>query len=157
MIRKQPENTQWFEYVNRNPKNVRTTDCVIRGLAGAVNKSWEDVYKELFSLAIRYSRPAEDDFIVEKYLENNGAIRIAQPRTCSGKKLYGREVCGLIQEGKFIDNDGVVIPYKNYYLNLGSGHAACIVNGKIQDIWNSSLEKVGKMWAIPKEGVYDYE
>lgn len=149
-MRKIPENTKWFQFKNENPKNIRTTDCVIRGLAGALKQPWEVIYKELFYLAMKYCRPAEDDYIVEKFLYLKGAIRISQPRRRNGKKLRGQEVCELIQEGKFVDNDGVVIPYKNYYLHLGSGHAACIVDGKVQDIWNSSLEKVGKMWAIPQ-------
>ena len=157
MIRKQAEDTKWFHFKNLNPKGLRTTDCVVRGLAGALNQDWETTYRELFELGLKHSRPPEDDIIVEKYLKLKGAIRIAQPKTALGTKLYGQEVCGLIQEGKFIDNNGVVIPYKNYYLNLGFGHAACIVDGKIQDIWNSSYEKVGKMWAIPQGGTYDYK
>lgn len=156
MIRKQPEDTKWFHFKNENPKGLRTTDCVVRGLAGALSQDWETTYRALFELSIKYSRPPEDDVIVEKYLKLKGAIRIAQPKTLSGAKLSGQEVCGLIQEGKFIDNNGCVLPYKNYYLNLGSGHAACIVNGRIQDIWNSSYEKAGKMWAIPQGGTYDY-
>lgn len=148
MIRKVPEDTKWFHFKNENPMGIRTTDCVIRGLAGALGDTWGNVYKQLFALAMHYSRPATDDFIVEKLLESKKAVRIAQPKKRDGTKFTAQEVCELIQEGKFIDNNGVVILYNSYYLNLGSGHAGCIVDGKVQDIWNSSYEKVGKMWGI---------
>lgn len=156
MIKKVPEDTKWFRFKNLNPRGLCTTDCVVRGLSGALNQTWETTYSELFQLSMKYSRPPEDDVCVEKYLQSKGAIRIAQPKARDGTKLCGHEVSELIQDGTFVDNDGVVIPYKNYFLNLGAGHAACIVDGKIQDIWNSSYEKVGKMWAIPQGGVYDY-
>lgn len=157
MIKKVPEDTKWFRFKNVNPKGLRTTDCVVRGLAGALTQEWETIYREVFELGLKLCRPPEDDVVIEKYLQSKGAIKIGQPKTVFGTKLYGQEVCDLIQTGKFVDKEGVVLPYKNYYLHLGAGHAACIVDGKIQDIWNSGFEKAGKMWAIPQGGIYDYE
>ena len=36
-----------FIKYNNNPKQNKTNDCVIRSISLALNKSWEDVYKDL--------------------------------------------------------------------------------------------------------------
>ena len=35
-------------------------------------------------------------------------------------------------------------------IEVGSYHCSCIIDGRINDIWNCSYDKVGKMWAIIK-------
>ena len=41
------------QFKNLNPKGLRTTDCVVRGLAGALNRDWETTYRELFELGLK--------------------------------------------------------------------------------------------------------
>lgn len=149
-IRKIPEDTEYFRYFNANPRNHRVGDCVVRALSTALKQGWEQTYREIFELGMRKGMPPEEDSIVEAYLKLKGAIKFSQPRKRNGTKMTGEEVCFLIQDGSFVDNDGVYIPFTDYYLNLGTHHASCIVDGKIVDIWNCSKGKVGKMWAIPK-------
>ncbi len=148
-IKKIPAETDYFHYHNANPKNHRVGDCVVRALSTALGQSWEQTYRDIFELGMRRGMPPEEDSVIETYLKSKGAIKFAQPRKRDRSKMTGEEVCFLIQDGSFIDNDGVHIPYTTYYLNLGTHHASCIVDGKVWDIWNSSKGKVGKMWAIP--------
>ena len=151
MIRKIHQDTQYFTFENTNPKGYRTTDCVVRAIANVLSQTWEKTYRDLFELGMKYSRPPEDDLIVEKYMKMNNAIKLAQPRKRDNTKFAGTEICYLIQEGKFIDNDGVVLPYDKYLIRIGTGHVSCIISGKIHDTWNCSYDKVGIMWAVPEK------
>ena len=148
MIKKIPQDTEYYHFYNANPKGHRTTDCVIRALATALNQTWEQTYRELFEIAMKKCTPPEDESTTNEYLKRKGAIRIAQPKRLDGTKLTGEEVCFLIQDGSFVDNDGVYLPYSRYFINIGTHHASCIIDGKINDIWNCSCDKVGVMWAI---------
>lgn len=151
MIRRIPKDTEFFHFYNANPKDRRTSDCVVRALSTALNQSWEQTYKELFEIAMKKCTAPEDISCVYEYLTKKGCVRIAQPKRRDGTKFTGEEVCYLIQEGKFVDNWGVCLLYKNYFMNIGSGHCSCIIDGKINDIWNCSYDKVGVMWGVPEE------
>lgn len=148
MKRNIPNNTQYFQYYNANPRDLSTCDCYIRALATSLNKSWEDVFKELSAIAFKAKRSCGDSWVISKYLENQGAVSLPQPKKLNGKKYTGEEICKLIQEGKFIDNDGVVLDFDNYFINIGSSHCSCVIKGVLKDIWNCSYDKVGKIWGI---------
>lgn len=148
MIRKIPQDTQYFHFHNANPKGLRTTDCVVRALSTVLNQSWENTYVDLFKIGMKKCLPPEDEKVVDEYLKQKGAIKLAQPRKRDNKRFTGEEICYLIQDGSFVDNDGVHLPYTKYFINIGTGHCSCIINGKINDIWNCSYDKVGKMWAL---------
>lgn len=150
MIKRIPENTQYYTYHNANPKGRRTTDCVVRALAGVLNQSWESTYRDLFELGIKSCRPPEDDWVVNKYLELKGCLRISQPKKPDGTKFTGEEVCYLIQDNSFISNEGQNLSNYDFFINIGSGHCSCIIEGKINDTWNCSRHTVGKMWAVPR-------
>lgn len=149
MIKKIPQDTQYYQFFNKNPKGRRTTDCVVRAAATVLNQSWEQTYKDLFELGISSGRPPEDDWVVNKYLESKGCLKISQPKKIDGTKVTGEEVCHLIQEDCFISNHGMNLSNYNFFINIGTHHCSCIIKGKINDIWNCSYDKVGRMWAIP--------
>ena len=150
MIKKIPADTQYYHFFNKNPKNRRTTDCVIRALATVLNQSWEQTYRDLFEIGMKSCRPPEDGWVTDKYLDLREGIKIGQPKKSDGTKLIGEEVCYLIQENQFISNDGQNLSQYNFFINIGAGHSSCIIKGKINDIWNCSSYKVGKMWAVPQ-------
>ena len=149
MIKKIPQDTQYYHFFNKNPKGRRTTDCVVRAAATVLNQSWEQTYKDLFELGISSGRPPEDDWVVSKYLESKGCLKISQPKKIDGTKFTGEELCHLIQEDCFISNHGMNLSEYNFFINIGTHHCSCIIKGKINDIWNCSYDKVGRMWAIP--------
>lgn len=43
MIKKIPKNTASFTYFNANPKDKRSSDCVLRAISLASGKSWDEV------------------------------------------------------------------------------------------------------------------
>lgn len=145
MIKKVPQDTNYFHFYNANPKGRRAADCVVRALANVLNQTWTQTYGDLFDLAMKYYLPPEEDKIVEKYLQSKGAIKHLQPRKGDNTKITGEELCFLIQEGVWGDI------HSNYFINIGSHHCSCIINGRIEDIWNCSYEKVGRVWEIPEE------
>lgn len=150
MIKKIPKNTQYYTYYNANPQNRRTSDCVIRALAATLNQSWEQTYRDLFEIGMKYCRPPEDDWVVSKYLDLKGSFKIGQPKKSDGTKFTGEEICYLIQENQLISNEGKNLSRYDFFINIGTGHSSCIIKGKINDIWNCSYNKVGKMWAVPQ-------
>lgn len=149
MIKRIPQDTQYYHFFNKNPKDRRTTDCVVRALATALNQSWEQTYRDLFEIGMKSCRPPEDSWVTDKYLESRGCIKVNQPKQKDGTKFTGEEVCHLIQEGCFISNEDINLSKYNFVINIGSHHCSCIIKGKINDIWNCSYDKVGKMWAVP--------
>lgn len=86
MIKKIPSDTLCYHYYNINPKNRRTTDCVVRALATTLNQSWQQTYKELFDLGIPEGLPPEDDLVVVKYLKSKNCLRVNQPKKKDGSK-----------------------------------------------------------------------
>lgn len=153
MIKKIPEDTTYYQFFNKNPKDRRTSDCVVRALATALDQSWEQTYKELFEIGMKSCRPPEDDWVVSTYLNSKGCLKINQPKKRDGTKFTGEEVCHLIQEDSFVSNEGVNLSKYNFFINIGTHHCSCIIKGKINDIWNCSYDKVGKMWATLPQGV----
>lgn len=149
MIKKIPQDTQYYHFFNKNPKGRKTTDCVVRALATVLNQSWEQTYKDLFEMGMKSCRPPEDDQVVEKYLESKKCFKINQPKKKDNTKFTGEEVCHLIQENCFITNSGTNLSKYNFFINIGTHHCSCIIKGKINDIWNCSYDRVGKMWAVP--------
>ena len=149
MIKKIPQDTQYYHFFNKNPRGRRTTDCVVRAAATILNQSWKQTYEDLFDLGIDSGRPPEDDWVVNKYLESKGCLKISQPKKIDGTKFTGEEICHLIQEKCFISNEGINLSNYNFFINIGTHHCSCIIKGKINDIWNCSYDRVGRMWAIP--------
>lgn len=147
-IKKIPEDTEYFHYYNANPKNHRVGDCVVRAISTVLGQPWEQTYRDLFEIGMKKGMPPEEDSVVDTYLKSRGAIRIAQPRKRDGTKMTGEEVCFLIQDGSFISNRGVNLSGHSFYMTIGIHHASCIKNGRVNDIWNCSRNRVGKMWAV---------
>lgn len=143
MLRKIPQDTNVFHFINKNPKGLRTSDCVVRALANALDQSWEQTYKELYELGLKNSRPAEDDWTVAHYLLSKGCVRLGQPKRI-GSKYTGKELCEAIQAKTLFDLHE--LSNKRLYLNIGSYHASSIVCGHIEDIWNCSNGAVGVVW-----------
>ena len=61
-----------YVYYNANPKGKRTDDCVVRAIAEAEGRSWEDVLRQLVEYSIRtgYMVTAVENYTL--YFEENG-------------------------------------------------------------------------------------
>ena len=69
-----------YEYYNANPKNKKTTDCVVRALVVATGKSYETVLRELVELSLQTGWFIAEKRLEDRFLELNGFIKHKQPR-----------------------------------------------------------------------------
>ncbi len=134
-------NTKWFTYNNVNPKNKINGDCVIRAIANAMNKTWDEVNEDLFKYSVKYKTVLNDKHTYEKYLKDNNWIKCKQPRKDNNKRYTGRE---------FVDYLIRVNDTSNKIMLIGCHHMSSIVYKnkqlKIEDIWDCSDGCVGNYW-----------
>lgn len=127
-----PNDTTTFKYYNANPKNKRTTDCVIRAICVALDQSYEQTVKELTDVWLSTGYDMSDTKCFGKYLELKGWSKQKQPRKSDNKKYTGKE---------FVKNfKGVCVA------NIGGNHVVCIKNGRVFDIWDSTDGCIGNYW-----------
>ena len=69
-----------FIKYNKNPKNKKTNDCVIRAIATATNSSWEYIYSKLAEQGLKNGLMINDRRNWIKYLKNLGYEKQAMPR-----------------------------------------------------------------------------
>ena len=130
---KYPETTT-FHYHNANPKNKFTGDCVIRALCTAMEKPYEEVYKELVEYSLESGYVFNDPKNYGKYLEAKGWIKHKQPRKSDNTKYTGKEFCDRARI------------YENYIAHIGGKHIVAIVRGKVWDVWDSTGGSIGNYW-----------
>ena len=86
-----PRNTDSFVYYNANPKNKKTSDCVIRAICTALSQSYEKTIKELTELWLETGYEMSEPKCFGKYLESKGWIKHKQPRKPDNTKYTGKE------------------------------------------------------------------
>lgn len=129
---KYPE-TSTFHYHNENPKGRITGDCTFRAIARATGISWKDVVMGMAEMSIRTGYAINDNKGIERYMESIGWIKMPQPKKPNGKKYTGAEFCKKHREG-------------NIVCSIGGHHLSCIIDGKINDIWDCTNKCIGNYW-----------
>ncbi len=69
-----------FIKYNNNPKQNKTNDCVIRSISLALNKSWEDVYRDLCNLGCKKALMPNDNKTWQAYLKQLGYTKEKMPK-----------------------------------------------------------------------------
>lgn len=131
---KYPE-TKTFHYYNANPKNRITCDCVARAICTGLNEPYEEVLKGMFEMQLETGYEYTDTKGIEKYLESKGWTKHKQPRKRDNTKYTGKEFCKLLADKN-----------KRYICNIGGHHIVAIVDGKVNDIWDSTDGCIGNYW-----------
>lgn len=121
-----------FRYYNENPKDRKTDDCVVRSIATATGQTWDETLMGLTKCALKHKYMIHCPELYGKYLEEMGWKKNKQPRKKDNKKYRVYEFV------EFFKGTAVA--------NVGTQHVACIKDGQIWDIWNSSGEIVGNYW-----------
>ena len=129
--------TIYFRYKNVNPKNKVTSDCVYRAISNATGIPYKDVALGMTMMQIETGYDTGENRLIDKYLSSLGWVKMNQPRKFDNTKLTGKE---------FIDRFCKYQNHKKVILSIGSSHLSCIINGKFEDIWNCSSNKVGIYW-----------
>ena len=135
--------TPTFQYLNANPHNRITTDCVIRAIAVArsgaktekkAKNMWTLVLNDLVALSQKTGFVYDDTKCYAKYLEQVGFEKRPQPRFANGTKMTLREFIARHPKG-------------TYVVNMPS-HLTAVVDGKNYDIWDcsKSSRRVGNYW-----------
>lgn len=127
--------TSTFHYYNANPKNKVGDDCVIRAICTALNQPWEQTVRELTEVGIKYGYVVNDPNTYKRYLKAKGWTIHKQPRKADNTKYIGKEFCNNIAKQN-----------QNYIAHIGGGHIVAIINGKVNDIWDSTDGCIGNYW-----------
>lgn len=115
-----------FKYINMNPDGNRVDDCVIRAIALAADKDWDDVYDELAVVGFNLKAMPSTNFVWDTYLRSElGFKRYIIPDTCP--------FCYTVRQ--FTTEH----PYGSYILATGS-HVVAVIDGDYYDTWDSGKE-----------------
>lgn len=141
--------TKYLKVFNMNPKNKKTTDCVVRAIALATNQSWEKVLRDLCEIAIETGYHIDDVKCYAKYIESCGFTKCKQPRKPNNKKYTGKEFCQYLYDNKVAYNKPILA-------HIGGHHIVAIMplndkgekRFKVVDIWDSTDGTIGNFWMI---------
>ena len=114
-----------YEFFNPNPFNKSVGDCVIRAICKAMDKSWNEVFIELFTFAYNLKDMPSSNFVWGKYLQSKGYKKYLIPDICPD--------CYTIND--FAVNS----PHGTFIVGTGT-HVTCIIDGIIYDSWNCGSE-----------------
>lgn len=116
-----------FVYKNENPKNKRTTDCVVRAITTATGMSYEEVARGLLESSLKSGFAFNDKRNYRKFLAGLGFVKKNQKKKEDGSWLSVEEL------GKEIVNG----------LIHTRGHLTCVLNGNVVDTFDCTKSKAG--------------
>lgn len=132
--------TKWFHYHNANPKNRITGDCTFRAICTALEKPWETVVMEMAELSCRTGYAINDKKGIERYLKEQGWVKMPQPKKWDGTKYTGKEFCENLKRFELCGRDSRIVA------NIGGHHITAIIEGKVWDTWDSTDGCIGNYW-----------
>ena len=114
-----------FVRVNPNPHGTYEEDCVVRAIAVATNRSWDDIYIHICLEGFMMKTMPSVGKVWGNYLQSIGFAPYALPNTCPN--CYSvREFCR--------DN-----PFGVFILTTNS-HVIVVIDGNYYDTWDSGDE-----------------
>lgn len=120
-----------FKMHNANPKGRKTSDCVIRAICFAIDKSWEEVLTGLYELAMEYKAVPNSSHIFPKYLESSGFTKCK----VQIKDHHRPTVKSFTEEH----------PTGTYILSIAN-HVVCVKDGYYWDTWDCGNKSVYTYW-----------
>lgn len=116
-----------YHYFNPNPdakprKKWHRDDCVIRAFAGALNKTWTNIYKDLCEVGLRHFDIPLSHKVIDEYAKMNGMTKVSLPNYLTLKEFAKthNETC---------------------ICNIRS-HLVCVKENMIWDTWDCSNYKL---------------
>lgn len=124
---------------NVNPRNKKTTDCVIRALTEATGKDYFQVLDELVALVKKTGWFMNEKRLEDKFLEQNGFVKYKQPKKWDNTKYLIKEIDSLIPN---ISRKKVIIRCAH--------HLTCVSNGQLVDIWDCRNKTINNYYIKEK-------
>ena len=131
---------------NKNPKNKKTTDCVIRALTKALNKGIEEIITDLTAVYLKKGYFITDKKCVNHYLTKEcNYTTMKQVKKENGKKYIANEFCEYLNKLKITED---------VLASVGTGHITVFTNTgtknnpnyKVYDSWDCTGKCVGTWW-----------
>lgn len=116
-----------YKFYNANSKGKFVNDCVIRAIAVAECKTWDETYEELSDLAQEQGILLDDVEFVEPLLDSRY------------RRVYSRNST----VGEFAENH----PYGKYLITM-DGHITCCIWGNIIDIFDCRDKIMKSAWLV---------
>lgn len=120
-----------YIHANPNPNGAYVEDCVIRAIAIATNRSWDETAIYLFLQAFIMKNMPSVNKVWGALLTSIGFRQYALPNTCPN--------CYTIRDFCIDNPDGVFI------LATGS-HVVAVIDGDYYDAWDSGDELPTSVW-----------
>lgn len=125
--------TDTFHLHNENPKNRITGDCMFRAVARGTGIPYNEVVMALAKIHCETGYECTDKRTVDRFLKSKGWVMQKQPKKPNGQKYTGAEFCRTFRPKRAI-------------AMIGGHHVVAIVDGKVNDIWNSTGGCIGNYW-----------
>lgn len=124
-----------YRFLNLHPKGKRVGDCVKRAIAGAENRDYMEVQRELN----RLKKETHCDYFNDRkniaaYMQKHGYIKLSFPAVKGEPRMNGERFCQAYPKGRYV-------------LNM-AGHLTCCVDGVIYDTWDCSQKCVYNAWKV---------
>lgn len=120
-----------FVYYNANPKCKNTDDCVIRAIASAEDRKWEDVFMQLVDYSLETGYMLTDVRNYSLYLKEHGWKKMKQPM--NNKKKYKAYEFAKIYNGRCL-------------AHVGNAHMSYLCDHSWYDAWDCTDGIVGNYW-----------
>lgn len=117
-----------FVYYNPNPKHKRTSDCVVRAVARALNTDWKQAYMNVTAQGLKLAEMPESGVVWRSLLRERGFKTYVIPDSCPDCYTV-RDFC--------MDH-----PIGKYVLAIGGkpNHVVTVVSGDWWDTWDCGDE-----------------
>lgn len=120
-----------YRYLNLNPDNIDTQDCVVRAISLLLGKDWEEVYLGICAEGLLQKKMPMTDTVWGDYLRKKGYYLTRLPTHCP--------VCYSVNDFA-IDH-----PYGRFLLKVDE-HVVTVVNGYYYDTWDSGQQIALYYW-----------
>ena len=91
-------------------------------------------------IGIKYGYVPSDDKVIARYMEDKGWYKRKQPRKLDNTKYTGKEFCEKLPE--ILSHCRI----DKVLANIGGHHIVAIIDGKVNDIWDSTDGCIGNVW-----------
>lgn len=115
----------WQKFNNNPTGRTGIGDCAVRALSVALGIDWEQAYTELVAMGFAMGDMPSSNAVIAGVLRKHGFNRASLDDTCPD--------CYTAEDFCQDHPQGV------YVLGFGN-HVATVINGVIQDSWDSSME-----------------